>query len=307
MTAVSAEEVPPRKLDPWNETDLGALLTLERIGATHFRTRYGDPNPNGRSYGGQLLGQAMAAASLTVPPGRPASALQFLFLQGALYDAPIDLHVTALQDGKRFSSRHVRGIQSGGRIVLDAHATYAEPMVSPGHSIPSGAREQPESLPRLQDMPLQWGSSLGALRVYSMAGKPCLDFRIPQAEEVLREPTGPQIRFWLRVPGNSSDPRFHENAFAYVSDWWLNYSSLCLHMKSLLEADRQVYIASLNHAIWFHRQFRVDKWLHVHSESAFSGGGRGLSVARVHDENGLLVATTSQECLLAYADRGSDG
>lgn len=303
MTAVPSAKMSRGKLDPWDEMDLDALLTLDRIGAAHFRTRYGDPNPNGRSYGGQLLGQAMAAASLTVPDERPATALQFLFLQGALHDVPIDLHVTALQDGKRFSSRHVRGTQPVGRVVLDAHATYAEPMASPGHSVASSARERPESLPRLQDLPQKWGSRLSALGAYSMAVKPCLDFRVPQAEEALCEPDSPRIRFWLRVPGNSSGARF-ESAFAYMSDWWLNYSSACLHMKKLSEEKRRIYIASLNHAIWFHRPFRADAWLHFDTESGFSGGGRGLSVARVHDESGVLVATTTQECLLAYTDGG---
>jgi len=247
MTAVPAAEISRRKLDRWEETDLDALLTLDRIAPAHFRTRYGDPNPNGRSYGGQLLGQAIAAASLTVPDERPATALQFLFLRGALHDAPIDLHVAVLQDGKRFSSRHVQGTQRGSRTVFGAHATYAEPMTSPGHFVPSSAKERPESLPRLQDLPPQWGSRLSALGAYSMTVKPCLDFRVPQAEEALFEPQSPRIRFWLRAIGISSEPRFHESAFAYMSDWWLNYSALCLHMKKLSEEKRRIYIASLNH------------------------------------------------------------
>lgn len=301
MTAMNAARVPAQKPD-WGETDLDALLTLDAVGTMHFRTRHGDANPNGRSYGGQLLAQAIAAASLTVPDKRPATALQLLFVQGALHDTPIDLHVTVLQDGKRFSSRHVRGTQPGGRIVLDAHATYAEPMTSPGHCVSSRAEERPESLQQLHDLPQEWGSRLSVLGAYSMAEKSCLDFRVPGAATVLCEPDRPRIRFWIRAQGNSSGLRFQESAFAYLSDWWLNYSSVCLHMKNLLKEERQIYIASLNHAIWFHRPFRADAWLHVDSESAVSGGGRGLSVARVHDEQGTHVASTSQECLIAYVD-----
>lgn len=79
-----------------------------------YRNRLGDANENRRSYGGQLLAQALMAASQEVPPDRPVTAMQFLFLQSALHEQPLDLQVSDLQDGKRFSSRHVRGTQPGG-------------------------------------------------------------------------------------------------------------------------------------------------------------------------------------------------
>lgn len=290
-----------RTLDPWIETDLDALLQLETIGPLHYRNRYGDPNPNGRSYGGQLLANGLMAASMSVPDDRPAAAMQFLFLQGALHDLPIDLHVTVLQDGKRFSSRHVRGVQPGGRSVFDAHVTYAVAMDSPVHSTPSTAVDDPESLQRLCDVPPEWGEGLRPLGAYSMDVKSCLDFRLPDAERILSGPDESRVRFWLRALAVSSHPRLQEAAFAYMSDWWVNFSSLGSHARELSQSDQRIYISSLNHAIWFHRPFRADGWLHFETDSAMACNGRGLSIARVHDRHGQFVSTVSQECLMAYA------
>src|SRR5882757_8200190 len=97
--------------EAWDGTDIEALVSLETVGAHRYRSRYGDGNLNGRSYGGQVLGQAMMAASLSVPEDRPASTFQLLFLRGADPGQRIDFEVRILQDGKRFSSRQVFGYQ----------------------------------------------------------------------------------------------------------------------------------------------------------------------------------------------------
>src|SRR5580700_10861233 len=95
----------------WDGVDIEALVSLEPIGHLRYRSRYGDGNLNGRSYGGQVLGQAMMAASLSAPEDRRASAFQLLFLRGADPDRRIDFEVKILQEGKRFSSRHISGFQ----------------------------------------------------------------------------------------------------------------------------------------------------------------------------------------------------
>lgn len=292
----------PARLDEWDESDLAALLTLEAVAPLRYRNRYGDPNENGRSYGGQLLAQALMAASASVPDDRPVTAMQFLFLQGAVHDVPLDLQVTKLQDGKRFSSRHVRGVQPGERTVLDAHVTYAAASPSPSHAAPTTALEQPHTLQCLGEMPSKWSAALGAIGPYSMAERKCLDFRLADSENTLASLNQPRARYWIRTRLESSSSRLHEGAFAYLCDWWLNFSSIGSHALELRAEGRRVYMASLNHNIWFHRPFRADGWLHFDTESASAGGGRGLSIARIHDEQGVLVATASQECLMAYAD-----
>ncbi|MDQ2734456.1 MAG: thioesterase family protein [Pseudomonadota bacterium] len=240
---------------------------------------------------------------MTVAPDRFATMMQFLFLQGTAPGEPIDLEVTRLQDGKRFSSRRVRGTQSGGRIVFEAQFSFAIPSFAPEHTTPNTAPEsRPESLPSLIDLPVASRRGLGLLGSYSPDEKPCIDFRIPQIERQLSpDLSETSFRFWLKarqpLPAN---PRVHAAAFAYLSDWWLNFSSLGAHM-SELDDERPLYISSLNHCVWFHRPFAADQWVHFHSESPCAAEGRGLSTARIHDLAGRLVASATQECLMAFA------
>ena len=286
----------------WRQIELRELLTLDAAGPGAWRSRFGDPNLNGRSYGGQLLGQALAAALGGVPEGRRPTMMQFLFLQGAVPDEPIEFAVTPLQDGKRFSSRHVRGAQLG-RYVLDAQVTCAVDLDAPAHGQPTTAPpgERPESLGALDDVPLPLRKAIAAFGGYSDDRKPALEFRIPDASRQLDPATaGPHLRFWMRVTQPlGDDERMHAAAFAYISDWWLNYASLSPHLNEA--GRRRLYISSLNHAIWLHRPVRADAWLHVQSTSPCARVGRGLSIAQVHDLEGRLVASATQECLMAYA------
>ena len=294
----TAEAPLPR----WNESDLPALLTLDEVAPLHYRSRYGDANLNGRAYGGQVLGQAMMAACLSVDASRAATMLQFLFLQGTDPAQPVDFEVSVLQDGKRFSSRHVTGTQ-GGKPVLDATGTFALTLPAPRHSDASTAHESaPEELPALSGMPASWEAGLRRLGGYSLRGKPSIEFRVPDiAQQVDPQRATHSLRFWLKTKHPlPNEGAMHASAFAYLSDWWLNFSSLGGHVRDLAD-DERLYIASLNHCIWFHRPFPADQWMHFDSHSACAEAGRGLSIAHVHDQQGQLIATASQQCLMAYA------
>jgi len=290
-------------LPRWNEVDLEGLLTLEAGGRRRWRSCFGDANLNGRSYGGQLLGQAMMAALLEVPPERAPTMMQFLFLQGAVPDEPVDYSVDVLQDGKRFSSRRVRGEQDNGRLVLDAQVTCALPLSAPEHGESTRAPddERPEDLPSLDDVPLVLRSELKRLGGYSEDRKPSIEFRIPDPQAQLGVSTmNGGFRFWMRVDGALPKlPRLHAAAFAYLSDWWLNFASLGRHLSEI--GERKLYISSLNHSIWLHRPLDADAWMHVDVVSPTAAAGRGLSIARVHDSQGRFVASATQECLMAYA------
>ena len=293
----------------WDGSDLPTLFTLDAIAPMHYRSRHGDANLNGRAYGGQVLGQTMMAASRTVDADRPATAMQFLFLQGTLPEQPVDFHVTALQDGKRFSSRHVRGTQGGSRNVFDAHLTFAQPVEAPRHAARTRAAEtDPQRLGRLVDMPRSWDAVFRSrLGGYSLTDKPGIDFRVPDFDTQLDPATaGARIRFWMKTRRTlPAEPALHGAAFAYLSDWWLNFSSFAPHLREL-DDERRLYVTSLNHGIWFHRPFHADEWLHVDSESPSADAGRGLSIGQVHDAQGELVATTLQESLMTYATPGTE-
>jgi acyl-CoA thioesterase-2 len=260
--------------DVWDCLDIEALVSLDQIGPLRYRSRYGDGNLNGRSYGGQVLGQAMMAASLSAPESRSASAFQLLFLRGADPNQRIDFEVTILQEGKRFSSRHIAGFQDDGRTVLNAHATFCAPQPAPSHAAPSFARgEDPETLPALSILPPVLAKQLRPLGPYSNHIKPCLDFRVPDIEHQLSA-AGAQarLRYWLRSKcALASDSPARAAVFAYLSDWWLNFSSVGCHLRDL--------------------QSR---------EPLYMEGGRGLSIARVHDQDGLMLATATQESLMVH-------
>jgi acyl-CoA thioesterase-2 len=288
--------------DFWDGHDIEALVSLEPIGPDRYRSRCGDGNLNGRSYGGQLLGQAMMAALLSAPVDRPASTLQLLFLSGADPDQRVEFEVKILQEGKRFSSRHVVGIQGGGRTILSAHATFCAPQSAPAHTVRSQAQEDnPEGLPELTILPPALAEQLRPLGPYSPRIKPCMDFRIPDIERQLSASSArSRLRYWLRGKYPlAPDSRAHAAVFAYLSDWWLNFSSVGGHLRDLQSRD-PLYIASLNHCIWFHRAFPADKWMHFESESPCADGGRGLSIARVHGQDGLMLATATQESLMVH-------
>lgn len=290
-------------LAPWGQRDLAALLTLEETEQDVYRSRWGDPNLNGRSYGGQLLGQAMMAACRTAPEGRGASMMQLLFLQGAIPDQAIEFKVARVQDGKRFSSRHVTGTQAGGRRILDAQVTFAVPLDAPSHQTARRAASDPRGLPGLADMPKAWEEKLRLIGGYSLRAKPSIDFRVPDIERQVAPGNGNStFRFWLKTRDPlPDDPHLHASAFAYLSDWWLNFSAMNAHTQGLTEA-RRIYTSSLNHCVWLHHAPRADRWMHFDCESPAAADGRGLSIARVHDEAGLLIATATQECLTGYTD-----
>lgn len=297
---MASETVPS-----WNPDDLEGLLRLAPVGPSTFRSRYACANARGTVFGGQLLAHALMAASMTMPPGRDATALQFMFLQSADPVRPIDFEVTPLQDGKRFASRHVRGTQvadgkSGSRLVLDAQITFAVELPGPSHARPSRAGDfDPETLPRMEDLPAAAADAVWRTLGYPLAS-PALDLRVgdPAQGLGLGAPDA-ALSFWLRTRDPlPDDPALQAAAFAFLSDWWLNFAAVGIHVPQLDRDGERLHVASLNHAIWFHRPLRADRWLYFEVQSPCAGRGRGLSIGTIHDIDGVLVASATQESLM---------
>ncbi|MDI4232884.1 thioesterase family protein [Bradyrhizobium sp. Arg237L] len=211
------------------------------------------------------------------------------------------------REGERFSSRHVLGMQGDGRTIVAAQASFCAPQPGPRHGASSPAlSENPDDLPALATIPTALMQQLRPLGPYSPHIKPSMDFRIPDIERQLSAATAqPRLRFWLRskrplVRG----PTTQAAVFAYLSDWWLNFSSVGGHLRDL-QSREPLYVSSLNHCIWFHRAFSPDAWMHIETESPCAEGGRGLSIARVHDRDGLMLATLVQETLMVHS--GANG
>ena len=297
---VDAEPSTPE----WDGRDVAALLDLAEIGDGRFRSRRSERNEHGRIYGGQLLGQALMAAARTAPGDRPASYMQFLFAAGGLPERTIDYDVGALQDGKRFTSRNVRGAQGGGRVVCDASVTFAKALEAPSHGgmapADSGLARDPDTLPGLADIDAPEIRDVERTLGYSYRAHPAIDLRLPFVDDVLRgDPQGPRVRFFTRVKRSlGDDPALHAAAFAYISDYWINFAACIAHVRP---TGPKLYVASLNHAIWLHAPCRADSWLLFDGVSPRAAHGRGLATARVYAPSGEMVASATQECLLSPA------
>lgn len=290
---------------PWDGVDVAGLLELRRLdgGAARFVSARSEDNRNGRVFGGQLLGQALAAARATVPDGRAASALHVLFAHGALVDRPIMYEVDALQDGKRFSSRRVVASQ-GERTVVEAQVTFQTPAEGLEHALgPHQPVPPPEDLLPMSALEEGGGGELEG-RDWAWFQKPCLELRVVDPlRHLVRGSPAPQASFWVRLRTPlADDGALHEAALAYLSDYWINTAALTHHVP-LKDVIDNFYVASLNHSLWLHRPCRADEWLLFSTESPSTHNGRSLTIARIYDRAGTLVASAAQECLLAARDR----
>jgi acyl-CoA thioesterase-2 len=290
----------------WDGRNVVDLLDLAQISDLRFRTQCAETNEHGRIYGGQILGQALSAAARTVSKDRFASSLHLLFAAGGLPDQAIDFQVSILQDGKRFSARNVRGVQGVGRIVCDASAAFAKAIESPAHTAPSpadsGLDRDPEGCPSLEDFDASGAREVERTLGYIFKRHRAIDMRAPFIEDLM--PGGrrgePRMRFWIRLRQElGEDPAAHTVAFAYLSDYWINFAACIAHVRAASESGGTLYVASLNHAIWFHRPLRADEWLLFDCVSPSGAFGRGLAIARVYSRAGVLVASATQECLLS--------
>ena len=290
----------------WDGNDIADLLGLTRTSEGSFRTRRAETNEHGRIYGGQILGQALHAASQTVSRDRFASCLQLLFAAGGLPDQTIDFDVAALQDGKRFSARNVRGVQGGSRIVCDASVAFAKAIESPDHAAPApsdcGLDRNPEACVRLEDIDAAGVHEIERTLSYRFRPHPVIELRAPFVDDLMPglERDEPRMRFWIRLRQRLVEgPALHAAAFAYLSDYWINFAACIAHVRTTSERGGTLYVASLNHAIWFHRPLRADEWFLFDCLSPSGAFGRGLTVARVYSRAGVLVASATQECLLS--------
>ncbi len=292
------------KLMQWDQLDLGKLLVMDRIGEGQFRNRCSEDNRNGRVFGGQLLAQALLAAQADVPDSRLPSSLQVSFVHGADLSAPVEYQVTSLQEGRRFSTRHVMANQLG-QGVISAHASFAEAIDAPVHTLgPRVHYPRAEELTAMCELAAVKGGPFSGID-WAAYEKPCLEIRILDPEHHLtgRCPT-PHMAFWvrLRVPLGDT-PQTHAAALAYLSDYWINSAAITHHIPAR-DAHAAAYIASLNHSLWFHASGRADGWLLFECESAAMQEGRALSHARIYDADGVLRASVAQECLFVRRQAG---
>ncbi len=282
--------------------DLIALLTLERLDTNLFRGQSHDIGTH-RVFGGQVLGQALAAANNTVED-RTVHSLHAYFLRKGDHRAPIIYEVDRQRDGRSFSSRRVVAIQHG-RPILNLAASFQHPEEGLEHQSSMPQVPPPE---RLKDVTeyrqellesrargaLSSGGDESKLPRYLFHDRP-FEFRPVQLPQFIDpEPREPRANIWFRTTGRlPDDDNLHRNMLAYVSDYYLIGTATRPHGYSVFSAELQ--LASLDHALWFQRPFRVDEWLLYSIESPSASGARGLSRGQIFRQDGALAAVVAQE------------
>jgi acyl-CoA thioesterase II len=267
------------------------LLDLEQIDDDLFRGASPDTDVQ-RVFGGQVLAQSLSAATRTVEPDRDAHSLHAYFLLPGDPAAPIVYTVDRSRSGRSFSTRRVVARQHGRNIFVMS-ASFQVPQPGLDHADAPPPAPDPDTLPAIPDTSGATGDGLDALWN--------LLYRKWTAFDIRRVPDTPpgQRQVWLRTSAPlPDDPRLHTAVLAYVSDLTLLSTTLIRHQ---LTPHTQVQIASLDHAIWFHRPARLDQWLLYDQNSPSASGSRGLATGRIFSRDGTLVATVVQEGVLRVA------
>jgi acyl-CoA thioesterase II len=280
-------------------SDLLDLLDLESLEFNIYRGRNRDIG-SGRVFGGQVMAQALVAARRTVDGEREAHSVHGYFILPGDLAASIVYFVDRLRDGKSFTTRRVTAIQHG-RAVFNMSASF--------HRAESGIEHQsampdvpaPEELRTELDM-IRSAADLipAAVRPILTQDRP-MDIRPVGNDPFDATPREAVRHTWIRaVGGMPDDPLSHQAVLAYVSDYGLLTTAIQPH--GLTIRDPRLQAASLDHAIWFHRPFRMDEWLLYTTDSPAAAGARGFARGSVFTREGSLVASVAQEGLLRTTD-----
>jgi acyl-CoA thioesterase-2 len=248
--------------------------------------------PNGRVFGGQVLAQSLMAAATTVPAQKVVHSMHAYFLRAGKIESPIEFHVDRSHDGRSFASRRTEALQ-GGVPIMTTMSSFQTIDEGIEHS-----SEMPADLPGPESLPTMAQVLAGVdhpAAQFWAHGRP-FDIRHVPSPLFLRvegEHVAHQA-LWMKTVGPlPDDPAIHRAALAYASDLGILEPILRRHGVALSRPGMK--IASLDHAMWWHREGRADEWLLYAMESPTAQGGRGLATGRFFDRSGRLLASVTQE------------
>lgn len=275
--------------------DLLRLLQLQRIEDNFFCGESRDIGSR-RVFGGQVLGQALTAANYTVEE-REVHSLHAYFLRPGDVDAPILYEVDRARDGTSFSNRRVVAVQHG-RPLFHMAASFQRPEAGVDHQAAVPDVPPPDGLAKISDVPPDVLRTVPPeMRRFLTRVRPIEMRPVEPIDLTARAPRDPVRHVWMRtLDALPDDPDLHRNLLAYISDYQLVGTATQPH--AIRWEQRNVQLASLDHAMWFHRPFRVDEWLLYAIESPSASGARGLAMGRFFKADGTLVASTAQEGLI---------
>lgn len=280
--------------------ELVELLSLERLEDNLFR---GQSRDIGTKYvfGGQVLGQALSAAQATLESRRDAHSLHAYFLRAGDTAAPIVYQVDRTRDGGSFSVRRVTAIQHGQPIFFLA-ASFQEPQRGAEHQLTMPEVPKPEDIEPSPSVPDEVRRKLPIKVQRWLSRQGPFEFRHVYPRDELNPPKRPPYQqVWFRLCERVGDaPELHRALLAYASDFHLLGTTTFPHGISYYQPN--VQMASLDHALWFHRPFRADEWLLYSIDSPSAQGARGLARGQIFDRSGVLVASAAQEGMIRVLD-----
>lgn len=275
--------------------ELVGLLDLEQVDGDRYRGRVPQVGRS-RVFGGLVVAQALVAATRTVE-GRVPHSLHAYFILPGDPSAPIEYKVERVRDGRSFTTRRCVAVQAG-RPIFDLFASFHADEEGLDHQLDMPAAPDPDTLPDEAEVQARFGDLLPAGLKQWFAGERAIEVRPCDLGRYAKSTEArPEQRVWIRAKERlPDDPAVHRAVLAYFSDLTLIDVTLAAHGRSLFEPEFSV--ASLDHALWFHRPFRADEWLLYAQDSPSTSGARGLARGLLFDRAGRLVASVAQEGLI---------
>jgi acyl-CoA thioesterase-2 len=285
------------ELEGADREDLLTLLDVQSAGQGAFT----GPAAKSRAFatrvfGGQLIGQALAAASFTVPDDVLAHSLHAYFARPGIPNRPIDYEVTAVRDGQSYAIRSVAAVQRD-EMVFQLTASFAPDHGGPEFQPAMPETPAPESFGAFEEFRAKYLARVNAVQRAMILNSPCDGIPVDLAELDDSGPKPTRTRIWLRPHQKlPNDPILHRCVLAYCSDMGLLRPSVFAIGADFMDPELQ--IASLDHSVWFHRPFVWDDWMLFVAESLTVSAGRGLNRGAVYSRDGRLVASLAQEGII---------
>ena len=275
-------------------------LDLEHLDSNLFRGFTPDDG-RPRIFGGLVAAQSLTAACRTIED-RSVHSLHSYFLRPGDPKHPVIYDVDRIRDGRSFATRRVVARQHG-RAIFNMSVSFQSEEAGLSHQTPMPQTPPPDSVP----------SNAERMAEYAKTGHPVFSFLLKVERPVEQrdiDPVNPmspkpftgEHRLWFRADGElPDDPVLHQGVLTYATDLQLLDSCINYHGHSYLSDE--LMLASLDHAIWFHRPFRMDQWMLYVTQSPTASGGRGLNFGQIYTQDGVLAASVAQEALMRIRDK----
>ncbi|GAA5193262.1 acyl-CoA thioesterase domain-containing protein [Ferrimonas gelatinilytica] len=271
------------------------LLQLEQLDDGLYRGETQDLG-FGHLFGGQVLGQALSAAQGSVPEGRDVHSFHSYFLRAGDLSKPVIYEVANLRDGGNFSARRVNAKQHGRPIFFMTASFHAlEP--GPDYQVTMPEAPEPTSFPSQQELAEQLRHKLSASLVDKFLENVAIEVRVAEDMRLLGKERTPTRQVWMRTTHPlPDDPHIHRYLLAYASD--LNFLTTACKPLGLTPFTPGLKLATIDHAMWYHRPFRFDDWLLFQIDCPTTVNSRGLVRGQFFNRAGELIATAQQEGLI---------